>query len=145
MKFITISLFACLSVHLLHKYYWLDLHEKNEKMDIAPTLILLNFETDLDHHLDIKDLKSRFYYLLIITPLCRSLRSLSVVDHFVVHLIFILRTNHKVCWFLSLLHWMNYSITPSLNKKGFISENSGIGVLGLTGNKSDFLIRFQNK
>ena len=38
--FMTVSLSVCLVVHLLaglRKYYWLELHEKNQKMGPCPT------------------------------------------------------------------------------------------------------------
>ena len=34
---------------------------KNEKMGLGPTLIPLSFESDLDHHLDTKNVKDIFF------------------------------------------------------------------------------------
>ena len=47
----------------LCKYYWLDLPEKNHKMDLGQTLIPLNLERNLDHWIQTK---IRFFQLLII-------------------------------------------------------------------------------
>ena len=61
----TIHLSVCLLAELC-KYYWSDLHEKNEKMLLGPTSIQLKFRSDPDHRLDTKtDKRSRFSHLLI--------------------------------------------------------------------------------
>ena len=40
----------------LHKYNWLNLHDKNEKTGLGPTSFTLNFEGNLDHCLDRKNI-----------------------------------------------------------------------------------------
>ena len=60
------SLFICLLAGLC-KCYWLDLHDQNEKMGLGPTLMPLNFESDLGHCLDAKKVKDADFptYLLL--------------------------------------------------------------------------------
>ena len=55
MKFMTIYLSVCPFLCLLRllKYDWLDVHENN-KVNLDPILIPLNFESDPDHSLDAK-------------------------------------------------------------------------------------------
>ena len=60
------------------KYYWLELHEKIQKMGLGPFLMPLNFKTDLDYHLNTKK-KSLCSQLLIIMCLGRGLGFQSVL------------------------------------------------------------------
>ena len=50
----TVCFSVCCLLAGLHKYQWLELHDKYHKMGLGPTLITLMFEIDLEHHLDTK-------------------------------------------------------------------------------------------
>ena len=65
----------------LRTYYWLDRHEKNEKLGLGQTLIKLKFKSDLVHCLDTKkNIKDPDFPVLLITMcLGRSMHSLSAL------------------------------------------------------------------
>ena len=62
----------CLSVYLsvsMIKILLLELHEKYQKMGLGPTLVPLNFESHLDHHLDTNKKNSYFPICLLLSTL----------------------------------------------------------------------------
>ena len=84
----TVCLAACLLAEL-NKYYWLELHDKNQWKSLGPTKIPLSFQGDLYQSLDTK--KYIFSHLLISTYLGRCLRSLNDLVVFCFH------TEYAVC------------------------------------------------
>ena len=56
--------FVCLLAGL-HKYYWLELYEKNQRMGCGSSYIPSNFESDLSHCLDTNNNPDFPVYLLL--------------------------------------------------------------------------------
>ena len=71
--FMTICLFVC-GITQIH---WLKLNEKNQKMGLGRSKILLNFESD--HSLNTKQ-NMQIYHLLIIMCLGEGISSQSALD-----------------------------------------------------------------